>query len=198
VFHVKHEGWPSWLSPEGAELLERYTSILLDQALPRGWIARADREVVRERHVLDALRGVSGLPAEAGRAVDLGSGAGLPGIPIAVARPDLEVVLAESRRARAAFLELAVAELALPRASVFVGRVEDLVDAFDVALARGFAPPGRTWSIAQRLLTPDGCLLYWAGASFDPARDLPGGVRAAALREPGLESEGSVVIMTRQ
>jgi 16S rRNA (guanine527-N7)-methyltransferase len=198
VFHVKHEGWPSPLSTEAIDLLERYARILLEEALPRGWIARTDVSVVRERHVLDGLRGLAGIPAGARRAVDLGSGAGIPGIPIAIALPELEVVLAESRRTRAAFLERVVAELGLPRVSVAAGRAEDLAGGFDVAMARGFAPPGGTWAVAERLLAPGGRLLYWAGASFDLDTDVPPGAAGAALREPGLESEGSIVIMTRQ
>jgi 16S rRNA (guanine527-N7)-methyltransferase len=198
VFHVKHEGWPSRLAPEAIELLERYARLLLEEAIPRGWIARTEVQVVRERHVLDGLRGAPGIPPGARRAVDLGSGAGIPGIPIAIALPDLDVVLVESRRARAAFLELVVAELGLPRATVAAGRAEELAGGFDVALARGFAPPGRTWAVAERLLAPDGRLLYWAGASFDLDTDLPLGAAGAVLPEPGLESEGSIVIMTRQ
>lgn len=198
MFHVKHEGWPSALTSDQVELLERFASILLDGAIPRGWIARADAGVIRERHVLDGVRGAAGIPAAARTAVDLGSGAGLPGIPIAIVRPDLGVLLAEARRARAAFLELAVTELGLANAHVFAGRVERLDRAFDVVLARGFAPPERTWAAAEPLLAPGGRLLYWAGASFDPRADAPPWVLATPLPELGLESRGSVVIMTRQ
>jgi 16S rRNA (guanine527-N7)-methyltransferase len=160
-------------------------------------ISRADASALHDRHVLDSLRGVPHLPAEARTMCDLGSGAGFPGIPLAIARPDLRTSLVEPRRARAAFLELAVERLPLPGATVFPGRAEDLASKFDVCVARGFGGVRATWEAAQRLLAPGGRLLYWAGVSFRPD-ETPANALVTAVEEPDLESGGPIVIMARQ
>lgn len=197
MFHVKHEGWPPGLPEAAADRLERYLELLRTYALPRGLIAADDEERLRERHVEDGLRALP-LVLEGDHAVDLGSGAGLPGIPIAISAPHVRVVLAEARRTRVAFLELAVQELHLSNASVHAGRVESLPPAFDLAFARGFGDAAATWAAADALLVPGGRLVYWAGRSFDPANDVPADVRLDLLDEPGLESRGPIVIMARQ
>jgi 16S rRNA (guanine527-N7)-methyltransferase len=198
VFHVKHEGWTSGeLSPAQVESLGRYEEVLITQAVPRGMVAASDAGHLRTRHILDSLRAIAHLSAGAERIVDLGSGAGLPGLPIAVARPDLEVTLAEPRQARAAFLELAVETLRLPNVRVFPGPAEELAPGFDVCLARGFGDVRRSWIVARDLLDPGGDLIYWAGRTFE-SDDTPPDARVRAVGEPTLESGGPIVIMTRQ
>jgi 16S rRNA (guanine527-N7)-methyltransferase len=198
VFHVKHEGWtPGRLPPESQERLERFEGLLRTRAVPAGLIARSDAPDLRERHVLDSLRGVPLVPAAARDVVDLGSGAGLPGIPLAIALPEIRFTLVDSRRSRIAFLELILEDLPLPNVTVLAGRAEELRLRSDVCVARGFAGPGGTWKTAERLLQPAGRLLYWAGASFDVG-DVPEGARLVGLGEPALESGGPIAIMARQ
>ena len=198
MFHVKHEGWRNnELSPGQSDMLSRYEGLLLDRAVPRGMVASSSREDLRSRHILDSLRAVPHVDPHARLGCDLGSGAGLPGVPLAIALPDLEVTLAESRRARAAFLELVLDELGLQNARVFPGRVELLSADFDVCFARAYATAGRSWAHAERLLRSRGTLLYWAGASFDP-RSLPYGAHARIVPAPPLENGGPMVMMTRQ
>lgn len=195
---MKHEGWtPEELSPDHRASLVLYEELLLGQAIPRGIVAASDSGALRTRHILDSLRAMPHISVDAGRIVDLGSGAGLPGLPIAIVRPDLEVTLAESRQIRAAFLELAVERLRLPNVRVFPEPVEDLAPGFDVCLARGFGDASRTWEAARPLLLPDGELLYWAGRTF-ALEDAPPGAYARAASEAALESGGTIVIMTRQ
>jgi 16S rRNA (guanine527-N7)-methyltransferase len=205
MFHVKHEGWLAAaraagfpLSPEGAERMERYERLLLERGVPMGVIARSDTAHLAERHLLDAVRGVALIPPGARRLLDLGSGGGVPGVPIAIALPETEVVLAEVRRARAAFLELVADTVPVPNVRVHPGRAEALPPGFDVCLARAFAPPTRTWRAAIRLLVPGGRLLYWAGERFDPDRDLPADVDVAIPSGSPLASGGHVVIMTQR
>jgi 16S rRNA (guanine527-N7)-methyltransferase len=195
---VKHEGWTS-AGPTSSQpaLLARFEGLLREHAIPRGMVAVSDVSHLGARHLSDSLRAASVIGREARRACDLGSGAGLPGIPVAIVRPDLEVTLAESRRNRVAFLELVLDGLRLPNVVVFPGRVDDLVGEFDVCLARGFANPARSWASAQGLLAPRGRLLYWAGRTFRP-EDAPEGVRVQVGSEATLESGGPIVIMTRQ
>jgi 16S rRNA (guanine527-N7)-methyltransferase len=198
VFHVKHEGWtPPELSATQRASLVLYEELLLSQAVPRGIVAASDSGHLRTRHILDSLRGMPYLSPDAERIVDLGSGAGLPGLPIAVVRPDLDVTLTEPRQVRAAFLELVVERLRLLNVRVFPGPAEGLEPGFDVCLARGFGDASRTWEVARALLDPQGELLYWAGRSFTLA-DAPSDASVRAVGEATLESGGPIVIMTRQ
>jgi 16S rRNA (guanine527-N7)-methyltransferase len=199
MFHVKHEGWgPEQLSASRRDLLDGYEELLRTVAVPRGMVASSDSGELWERHILDSLRLLALLPSDAIRVVDVGSGAGLPGVPLAVADPELDLTLAETRSARVAFLELVVERLGLMNVQVFPGRAEELPErSFDLCVARGFGDPLRSWRVADRLLRPGGRLAYWAGRSFDLG-DVPSGARPDRIGEPTLESGGPIVIMTRQ
>ena len=199
MFHVKHEGWtPEQLFPAQLRSLAAYEGLLVDHAVPRGMVASSDASHLRERHVLDSLRAVPYITAGPLSVLDLGSGAGLPGIPVAIARPDLTVTLVEPRQARAAFLELVVERLHLPHVAVLPRPIEELtIEAVGVVLARGFRGPSRTWVIARELLSPGGMLMYWGGASFRDDQ-LPQDARVVAIGEPALESGGPIVIMAQQ
>jgi 16S rRNA (guanine527-N7)-methyltransferase len=199
VFHVKHEGWTvGELTGAQVDSLDSYETLLAEHAVPRGMVSASDLGHLRERHILDSLRAVPHIGASALTAVDLGSGAGLPGIPVAVARPDLSVILVEPRQARAAFLELAVERIGLRNGRVFAKPVEELAaPAVDVCLARGFRDASRTWVVARDLLLPEGELIYWGGTTFRNEQ-VPEDARIEAIGRPTLESGGPIVIMTRQ
>lgn len=196
MFHVKHEGAaPTNLSPTQLELLLRYESLLATRGASLGLVSPSDLSRLHERHVMDGLRGAALLPTPCEAIADLGSGGGVPGVPIAIARPDLEVVLAEVRRNRAAFLELVVDELALINVRVHLGRAERLDRRFQACLARAFAPPRESWLVAADLLVDGGVLVYWAGERFDAARDAPADVQVRVPRSDPLAYGGPVVIM---
>lgn len=98
--------------------------------------------------------------------IDVGSGAGLPGIPLAILRPDLKVTLLESLLRRVSFLELAVAELELgARVTVVRGRAEEHAGRYEVVTCRAVAPLPRLISWCRRLIAPQGRLLALKGAS---------------------------------
>jgi 16S rRNA (guanine527-N7)-methyltransferase len=205
MFHVKHEGLIGEAATLGVSLdveqaarLDRYEALLLERAAALGMIAKGDLGRLRERHVLDSLRAVPALPEGAPEIVDLGSGAGLPGIPVAIARPEAHVILAETRRQRIAFLELAAAELGLENVSVHPGRAETAPSPADACLARAFRDARGSWEVAQMLLGPEGRLVYFAGLAFDPGRDLPATAAATVLPTSSLANAGPLVIMTRQ
>jgi 16S rRNA (guanine527-N7)-methyltransferase len=197
VFHVKHEGWtPAQLSLGQLTALDDYERLLLEFAIPRGMISPSDAEHLRARHILDSLRAVPFIDLGADL-VDIGSGAGLPGVPIAVTRPDLIVTLIEPRQARAAFLELAKERLGLPNVRVVPQEAESSGTECAVCCARGFGDVARTWEVAKRLLRPEGDLIYWAGRTFRP--DLaPADARVRAIGEATLERGGPIVIMTQR
>ena len=185
------------LDPSQISRIRRFEALLTDRAIPLGAISRSDSARIRERHTLDSLRAV---PVVDGvdEAADLGSGAGLPGVVVAIALPRVRMLLIERRPQRAAFLELAVEELGLSNAAVVVGRVEDVPTEVDVALARAFAPIDEAWARAVGILRPGGRLVYFAGAGSDPPAPPAGSAIQSVLRTPVLESAGALVIMTRQ
>ena len=201
MFHVKHEGWDlaedvgAGLDLAAIAQLERFEDLLREQAVPMGMVAASDATRLRERHVVDSLRAAPHLP-ERGSVCDLGSGAGFPGLVLAIARPDLRFVLVEVRRNRAVFLQRAAEDL--PNVSVHARRLETFRARVDVCTARAFGPPAKSWEAAARILAPSGRLIYWAGASYDRAADLPEGVSATHFTASALARSGPLVIMARQ
>lgn len=184
------------LSDEQARSLSLYERLLADRAIPLGLVASSDRARLRPRHLIDSLRAAAEV-GDAETAYDLGSGAGLPGIVVAIAIPQLELGLVEIRQRRVAFLEFAVAELALPNVRVLARRVEDLTEPVDVCFARAFASAGTAWEAAEPRLRVGGRLVYFAGGEWSSS-SVPSTARLQAVRPPVLESAGPLVIMTRQ
>jgi 16S rRNA (guanine527-N7)-methyltransferase len=188
------------LDEERARRLIAFERLLLERAIPLGAVARSDAGRIRERHILDCLRAAPHVRM-AGFVYDLGSGAGLPGIVVAIALPDLRIVLVDRRANRAALAELAIQELGLPNADVFAGPVEELAEPADACLARAFAPLERSWATAERLLRPGGRLVYFGGLDLVSSGSPPvphGAVLEVVARTPVLESAGPLVIMARQ
>jgi 16S rRNA (guanine527-N7)-methyltransferase len=175
--------------------------LLRSRAVDLGLIAEGDRERIRERHIEDSLRALKCIGTGDRLVVDLGAGAGLPGVPLAIALPSVAFVLVEARRRRGAFLEMVVAELSLHNVTVEVGRAEAMDLRADLCVARAFAPLEASWRAAERLLRPDGRLVYFAGATWTQAG------HDSELRDAGVAMEicapkqftwqGPLVIMGR-
>jgi len=183
------------LSDAAAAQLSSYEALLLEKAVPLGFVARSDEGRIRERHILDSLRAAPEVRPADRRALDLGSGAGLPGIVLAIAAPQLRVGLVESQRRRVGFLELAVERLELRNAEVVPRRAEELEPgSADLCTARAFAPPDRAWQVAEPLLAPGGRLVYFAG---EGAQQAPANAVILSTRPSPLESAGPLVIMGR-
>ncbi|MDR1834053.1 MAG: 16S rRNA (guanine(527)-N(7))-methyltransferase RsmG [Propionibacteriaceae bacterium] len=104
--------------------LARYHSLLAGRGIEWGLVGPNEGSRLWERHILNSLA-LEPLIAEGERVLDVGSGAGLPGIPLAIVRPDLQVTLLDSMQRRTDFLRLAVAELGLSNATVARARAED-------------------------------------------------------------------------
>ena len=186
------------LPPILREQLVAYEGLLRERALPLGLVSAGDEPRLWERHILDSVRGVACLPRETTNVVDVGSGAGLPGVPVAICRPDVTITLLEPRSRRAAFLELVASRLALRNVRVLVGRAEALSLEADLCLARAVASPAKTWRLAQSLMGPGGRLLLWAGRSWPG----PDGVVLRRLGasfkiclRPGFPWQGPLVII---
>jgi 16S rRNA (guanine527-N7)-methyltransferase len=130
------------LSKEEHDLFERYLDLLLSANRQMNLTRITDRESAEVGHIADSLTLLAWLPRESVRIADVGSGGGVPGIPLAIARPDSTVVLIESTRKKAAFLEWAAGELGLANVHVVDRRVEeagadkDLRESFNVVVCR--------------------------------------------------------------
>lgn len=157
------------LPAESGRKLREYGRLLGELGVRAGVIAEGDRDRLWERHVVDSLRAVGCAPEGPAAAADLGSGGGLPGIPLAIARPDLTVTLIEPRERRVAFLEMVVESLSLANVRIHASRAETVEGAFDRCLARAFGDLRRSWEAASPLLRGGGALVYFAGRSWSAA-----------------------------
>ncbi|MGH2554170.1 MAG: 16S rRNA (guanine(527)-N(7))-methyltransferase RsmG [Actinomycetota bacterium] len=181
------------------ELLQRYASLLAEKAIPLGLISGADADRLWERHVLDSLRGVACADPVESSAFDVGSGAGLPGVPLAIALPGIRFTLIEPKQRRAAFLELVAETLGLPNTTVASVQSSEISTKTRLCLARALGSPVESWRAASSLLEEGGRLLYWAGRTWgDAAGQLAGlGVHAKICLEHEFQWQGPLVIMTR-
>ena len=168
-----------------------------------GLMARSDRALVDDGLVLLSYLG------DAHSLVDVGSGAGLPGIPIKIARPDVEVTLIEADQAKAAFLVHACVALHLDHVAVVARRAEEaghdprLREAFDVAVARALAPLPVLVELCLPLVRVGGRLLAQKTETEDHALaaraiELLGGRLRGVLTAPSAaRSEGTVVVIDK-
>lgn len=124
---------------------------------------------------LDSLACLALIPREAKRAVDIGSGAGFPAIPLKLARPDLSFTLVEASRKKTTFLQHVVRRLRLPDVRVVQGRAEALgqdpqeAGTYDLALARAVAPPPDQMRLVRPFLRDEGRFLLQTAGSLDEA-----------------------------
>lgn len=169
----------------------RYADLLADEATVRGLIGPAEAPRLWSRHLLNCAV-LGELVADGVEVVDIGSGAGLPGIPLAIARPDLTVVLVEPLLRRATWLEDVVGRLDLASVRVVRARAEELHRTLraPVATARAVAPIDRLARWCLPLLTSGGQLLAMKGRTARTELDQAG----PALRRLGAESAEVVEI----
>src|SRR5690348_8223979 len=172
MFHVKHGPVPA--APEAAadvfgdrlEMAERYTAILAGAGVEWGLIGPREIDRLWERHVLNSSA-IGELMTPGERVADIGSGAGLPGIPLALARQDVTVTLIEPLLRRSEFLREVIAELNLDVA-VVRGRAEDRVvrdevGEMDVVTSRAVASLDKLSRWGMPLLRADGRMLAIKG-----------------------------------
>jgi 16S rRNA (guanine527-N7)-methyltransferase len=179
--------------------LERYLDLLEKWNRVYNLTAIRERSRMVTHHLLDSLAVLPHLRGP--RVLDVGSGAGLPGIPIAIAGPALQVTLLESNHKKSAFLTQAVAELSLANVQVVTERVESWQPEarFDTIVSRAFAELGEFVALAGRLLAPQGVLAAMKGVHpFEEIERLPQGYRVervVRLGVPGLDAERHLVLM---
>jgi 16S rRNA (guanine527-N7)-methyltransferase len=160
-----------------------------------------DRGKMVSGHLLDCL---AVIPYVTGvRVLDVGSGAGFPGIPVAVARPDIQVVLLDSNHKKRAFLRQAVADLQLKNATVVCERVEtwQAAEKFDCIISRAFAEIAEFIALTGHLLAPGGVFAAMKGVHpYEEIERLPPDFRVRqvhAFAVPGLGAERHLVLIER-
>jgi 16S rRNA (guanine527-N7)-methyltransferase len=172
----------------------------------RTHILTAIREPARmvTHHLLDALAVLPHLPDTSElRLLDVGSGGGVPGLPLAIARPRWRVTLLDSNRKKAAFLRQAVADLEVNNAEVVAARVEDFAPEvrFDVAISRAFSDLVAFAKAALPLVRPGGSIVAMKGTyPREELAALPPTIRVVAVPSvtlPALGVARHLVLMTR-
>lgn len=172
MFHVKHPSTPesavaaAALFGERLELARQYAELLAGIGVERGLLGPREVDRIWERHILNSVA-LAELVGQGARVVDIGSGAGLPGLPLAIARPDLRVALVEPMLRRTDFLSEVVEVLGIP-VEVIRGRAEDpevrrRVAGADVVASRAVADLGKLTGWSMPLLRPGGRMLALKG-----------------------------------
>jgi 16S rRNA (guanine527-N7)-methyltransferase len=185
--------------PAACETLLDYLDLLARWNATYNLTAVRDTGAMVAHHLLDSLA-VAPLVRGA-RLADVGSGAGLPGIPLAIVAPEREVTLIDSNGKKTRFLREAVRVLALANVRIEAARVEAVRGAFDTVTARAFAGLPEMLQRAGHLLAPDGILLALKGQlQKQELVNLPTGFAIAdvqPLRVPGLAAARHAVIIRR-
>jgi len=189
------------LSASVEEQLLKYIELLVKWNRTYNLTAVRDPLAMVSHHLLDSLAVLPHLAfaGERARVADIGSGAGLPGIPLALARPDWRVALVEANEKKAAFLQQAKIELALPNVQIHSGRAEEWrpAERFAVVISRAFAELAQFVTACKHLLAPDGVVAAMKGK--DPREEisrLHGDYRCKVLKleVPLVEGERHLVL----
>lgn len=162
MFHVK----PLWhraaefagleLDREQVSAMERFGSWLASEGRVAGGIGPSEAGRIDRRHLADSLLFASQLPADVAEVWDLGSGVGLPGIPLAIALPDTEVVLIDRSGRRVDLARRAIRILDLENCQVTRGDMESMTGRADAVVSRASLPPVRLAGLIPHFLGPGG------------------------------------------
>ena len=188
------------LVPEHVRTLTTYLNLLIKWNRVYNLTGIRDTAELVERHLAESLALAPLLHGT--RIVDVGTGAGLPGIPLAIVEPDRSFVLVESRAKRVRFLRHVAGTLRLPNVAIEHSRVEDLPceRPFDTVLARAVAPPRELITMTRHLTAPGTILLLLTAARLEEAwRELAedSSLRPVAVGEPARPLRSSIVMMER-
>jgi len=157
------------LTPIFGELTDQaleYGQILASTAVERGLIGPREVDRIWDRHIFNSLPLIRLMP-EGSTVIDIGSGAGLPGIVLGLARPDLQITLLEPLERRANFLLEVITQLGLSNLQVVRGRAEQHKPRYQIVTARAVAPLPKLLQISWRLIAPGGKLLALKGENAE-------------------------------
>ena len=200
------------LTPAQLDQFARYQAVLLDWNTRINLTAIAAPEDVQRKHFLDSLTCLAVLPPGPVQVIDVGSGAGFPGLPLKLARPELVVTLLEATGKKAKFMERVVADLGLTGVRILTARAEEAGqdpaerERYDWAVARAVAPMPELAEYLLPLVRTGGFALAQKGRAA--AAEAAGAARAfkrlggrlAAVRPvtiPGLEDERALIVIAK-
>ncbi len=188
------------LDDRRCERLLAYGALILKWNKVYNLTALRDPVTVMTHHLLDSLSVIAPLQRErpgAARLLDVGAGAGLPGVVIAILRPDIDVTCLDAVAKKAAFVQQVAAELKLPNLRGLHARVETLTGRYDVISSRAFASLPDFYNGSMQLLAEEGVWLAMKGkVPADELAALPPGVdvfHVEQLTVPGLDAERCIV-----
>lgn len=167
---------------------EHFADMLVAEGELRGLVGPRELPRLWSRHIVNSAAVVPFLPRR-GSVADVGSGAGFPGIVVALMRPDLEVTLIETMERRVEWLELVVAELDLDNVAIRRARAEEIKDRYDAVTARAVANLSKLVRLTSGLLRPGGSLLALKGAKAQQEVDDAKYVIKKAKLEPAVIHE---------
>ncbi|MCP5395688.1 MAG: 16S rRNA (guanine(527)-N(7))-methyltransferase RsmG [Sphingomonadaceae bacterium] len=178
--------------------LERFVAALREENVRQNLVAKPTLEIAWQRHIADSAQLLTHVADGcAGPWLDLGTGAGLPGLVIAAMRPDIPVKLVESRRKRVDWLEAMRLEMGLAQCEVIGSRLE-LVESFPAGVisARAFAPLARLLDLSARFSTDDTVWLLPKGRSAAQELDeLPNRMRQMFhVEHSQTDSEAGIIV----
>ncbi len=187
------------VSPETMERLDTFQARVVEESLRQNLISAASIPQIWVRHIVDSAQLLSLVDGEEVNWLDLGTGAGFPGIVLAIlaSRP---ITLVESRRKRIDFLESVVAEMGLGHATVFGGRLELMKPVpFSVISARAFAPLPKLLSLAHSFSTKETLWLLPKGRG---ARDEVDGIKSGwkgvfHVKQSLTDAESSIIVASQ-
>jgi 16S rRNA (guanine527-N7)-methyltransferase len=185
------------LAADEVHSLVKYQELLTKWQKVQRLVGPSDPETIIDDLLLDSLLFLRVLPAGVGSIMDLGSGAGLPGIPLSIVLPAVRFVLVEAKQKRASFLSTAVREVGLQTTTVVNARAEALPPvferSFDAVVMRCAGPLNEMLPIAARFVSPGGCVV----ASGPPCREpLPVG-QWTNVASPGRLRNRLFAVVTR-
>lgn len=188
------------LSPEVVDKLLAYLALLVKWNKVHNLTAVRDPEDMVTLHLLDSLTVLPHVPS--GRLLDVGSGAGLPGIVLAICRPDLNVTTIDAVQKKASFMRQAKAELQINNLQVVAGRVEQLKpeQPFDTVISRAFSEIALFIKLTRHLIAEHGMWLAMKGQN--PQEELEAvtikPARIEELKVPGLDARRHLVFLPAQ
>lgn len=173
-------------------VIKQYVDILASTGVAWGLIGPREVDRLWERHIMNSAA-LADLIPQGSRVIDVGSGAGLPGVPLAILRPDLQMTLLEPLLRRSTFLTHSVDDLGITNTTDVVrARAEDHRQTYDVVLARAVAPLARLVTWCNPLRDPAGTILALKGQSaHDEVAEAAATLRAHRLRADVLSARAT-------
>lgn len=183
---------------QAEERLAHLANALVEESATQNLVASASLPVIWQRHFLDSAQLLRHVPRETTSWLDLGTGAGFPGLVISILRSDLPVFMVESRKRRVEWLHRMVTELDLRNAEIFGSRLEN-INSFDAGVisARAFAPLAKLLDLSARFSTSETIWLLPKGRSAaQELEDLHGWRHSFHVEQSLTDPEAGVIVGT--